>query len=78
MEHAKVIEVRARLHERKGHWVQIGKASGVSYSWLSQFARGKITNPTINTLQAVADACEAINPEARTLRAEEVAVNHAN
>lgn len=38
---------------------EIAKLSGLSRSWLNQFARGAINNPTINSLQAVMDAINA-------------------
>lgn len=37
-----------------------GGSDGVSRSWLTQFARGGITNPTIDTLQTVSDACDRV------------------
>ena len=38
---------------------EIAKLSGLSRSWLNQFARGVIKNPTINSLQSVMDAINA-------------------
>lgn len=60
MEHPTVTAARERLNELKGRWPEIADASGVSYSWLQKFARAEITNPTIDTLQAVVNACSAV------------------
>ncbi len=43
-------EVRRLLDLHRGQWQAIASATGVSYSWLSKFARGKITNPGYATL----------------------------
>lgn len=58
--HPKVDATRAKLLAIRGHWPEVGKASGVSYSWLQKFAAGKITNPTVDTLQSVAHGCDAV------------------
>ena len=44
-------EVRRLLNLHRGQWVHIPVEIGVSYSWLSKFARGKITNPGYWTLK---------------------------
>lgn len=44
------IKLRDRLADARGQWRAIAEASGISYSWLSQFARGIITNPGYVTL----------------------------
>lgn len=38
------------LQARKGSWQAVAAASGVSYSWLSKFANGRIENPGFGTL----------------------------
>jgi hypothetical protein len=59
-EHPNVVAVRAKLKScDKAHWALISKTANVSSSWLYTFARGDISNPTINNLQAVSDACDA-------------------
>jgi hypothetical protein len=58
--HPSVIATRKRLGNCKSQWPLIIKTAGVSSSWLYMFARGEITNPTINTLQAVSDACDRV------------------
>lgn len=60
MEHPAVINAREMLNKCRGQWAAVEKQSGVSYSWLSKFARAEITNPQINTLQAVQDACTRV------------------
>lgn len=46
-------EVRRLLELHRGHgqWKAISAATDVSYSWLSKFSRGKITNPGYATLR---------------------------
>jgi hypothetical protein len=66
-EHPYVSEVRESLELCRGHWGRVASRSGVSYSWLSQFARGLITNPTINQLQVVKSACDAVIDEPITI-----------
>jgi len=60
MEHPNVTVVRDKLQRCRGRWPAVQEAAQVSRSWLTQFARGDITNPTIDTLQAVSDACDAV------------------
>jgi hypothetical protein len=60
MEHEYVISVRGKVKKCTGRWPRVQKIAGVSRSWLYQFSRGDITNPTINKLQAVSDACDAV------------------
>lgn len=38
-------DVRRLLHLHRGDYLAIAVAANVSYSWLTKFARGKITNP---------------------------------
>jgi len=59
-EHPSVTRARKLVELCRGEWNTIEKEAGVSQSWLYKFAGGEITNPTINTLQGVSDACEAI------------------
>jgi transcriptional regulator with XRE-family HTH domain len=44
-------DVRRLIDLHRGQWKAIEQATGVSYSWLSKFARGKITNPGYATLK---------------------------
>jgi len=46
-------EVRAALTRHKGNWFKIAYISGVSAAWVSQFQRGLILNPGIQTLRDV-------------------------
>lgn len=43
-------QVLETLEQRRGDWKRIADGSGVSYSWISQFARGRIPNPGYATL----------------------------
>lgn len=60
MEHPTVTVVRGKVNSCKAHWPRLIEIAQISRSWLVQFARGDITNPTINTLQAVSDACDSV------------------
>lgn len=48
--------VKEMLEARRGHWPAIAKAAGVSTSWISQFVRGIIKNPGIETLRKLFEA----------------------
>lgn len=63
--------VRSELDSRKGTWPAIAKVMepdpelcGGYYSWLTKFARGKIHDPGINKVQALADYFRGIQREA--------------
>lgn len=43
------------LELRRGQWMAVCNATGLSYSWLTKLAQGQITNPTIQRLQALHD-----------------------
>ena len=58
--HPSVTRARQLVELCRAQWNTIENEAGVSQSWLYKFAGGEITNPTINTLQAVSDACEAL------------------
>lgn len=47
--------VRAALQTRRGTWPSIASSCGVSYSWLSKFARGTIANPGYEALRRLHD-----------------------
>jgi len=47
--------IRNRLNARRGNWRELANQSGVSYSWLSKFARGCIANPGLRTLERLED-----------------------
>lgn len=44
-------QVREALEKRRGYWRQVEREAGISYSWLSKFARGCIKNPGVETLK---------------------------
>lgn len=48
-----ITTVRSQLLARKGSWPAICEKAGVSYSWLTKYAQGKITNPGSRQLEAV-------------------------
>jgi len=48
-----VQEVRDLLNQHRGQWKKIAPSSGVSYSWLSKFARGHIEDPGYGMLNRV-------------------------
>jgi len=58
--HPSVIRARKLVELCKAEWPIVEKTGGVSQSWLYKFAKGEITNPTIDTLTSVTEACEAI------------------
>lgn len=49
------VEVRAALERKRGAWKRVAADTGVSYSWISQFVRGKIPNPGYATLVRLRD-----------------------
>jgi transcriptional regulator with XRE-family HTH domain len=67
-EHPFVVEVRVKLESCRGSWPQVVEKSGVSHSWISQFARRIITNPTIQNLQLINRACDEVMAGALTGR----------
>jgi len=48
--------IRSNLNSRRGSWAELARQSGVSYSWLSKFARGLIENPGLRTLERLSSA----------------------
>ena len=67
-EHPFVAEVRAKLEHCRGNWPEVVEKSGVSHSWISQFVRRIITNPTIQNLQQINRACDEIMQGPVTVR----------
>lgn len=47
--------VRRRLAEGKGKWTDFSRDSGVPYFTIAKIAQGKVANPRIKTVQALAD-----------------------
>lgn len=47
--------VRRSLAEHKGKWMDISRNSGVPYFTIAKIACGAVTNPRINTVQALAN-----------------------
>ena len=52
-------ELKAALDARKGDWPAVAHDAGVSYSWLTKYAAGKIGNPGYATLVKLRDALKA-------------------
>lgn len=50
--------VPAALLERRGQWSAIAKRAGVNFYTVQRIAKGKTTNPGIETLRKIADALE--------------------
>lgn len=51
-------QIMAELEKRRGDWKVIAADADVSHSWISQFVRGLIPNPGINTLRKLRDAIQ--------------------
>lgn len=43
-------DARARLRSQPKSMIRISEETGLTYSWLTKFSDGRITNPTIRTL----------------------------
>lgn len=56
-----------RLRDTKGQWPEVSRRSGVPYFTLSKFANGAITNPRINTAQALHDVLRQMEGEPRAV-----------
>jgi len=56
--------IRSNLNLRRGRWAELARQSGVSYSWLSKFARGLIENPGLRTLERLSAAMDESAPPA--------------
>lgn len=61
------IEVREALERKRGEWKRVAADTGVSYSWISQFVRGKIPNPGFATLTCLRDK---LAPAVETAKAD--------
>lgn len=46
-----VDETRTRLVRFHGRYPEIGRMADLSYSWLTKFAQGRATNPTMRNLE---------------------------
>lgn len=63
------------MNQHRGQWKAIAPSSGVSYSWLSKFARGCIDNPGYATLRRVQMLLREGPSIAGTVGAEAVETN---
>lgn len=51
MQQADTDALKTQLIRKKGCWKAIARQSGMSYSWLSQFANDRIPNPGVRSLK---------------------------
>jgi len=63
------LRIREQLNAKRGNWRELAMQSGISYSWLSKFARGCIENPGLRTLERL-DA--ALRPDIFAEQGKEV------
>lgn len=61
-------KLRLQLRALRGEWQGIAKHADVSHSWMSQFVRGKIPNPGIQTLRQLAIAIDTLGLANRAAR----------
>lgn len=47
--------VQDKLKESKGSWRVVCEKTGLDYSWLTKLAQGRIPNPSVHKIQALAD-----------------------
>ncbi len=45
--------LKRKLHEHKGDWQQISRASGVPYWTLANIAQGVVADPRVSTAEAL-------------------------
>ena len=57
----------AELNQRRGDWKSISASAGISYSWLSKFANGRIPNPGYASLRRLRHGLDV--PEGNQSRA---------
>lgn len=58
-----VTDARKRLRVFQGQYPAISRSTGLSYSWLTKFAQGKMTNPTLRNLGPLLDALDSMEAE---------------
>lgn len=46
--------VQAELNRQRGQWPTIASKAGLDYSWLSKLAQGKIADPGVRKIEALA------------------------
>lgn len=57
--------IMAELPKAKGHWQQVAAQAGVTYSWLSKVACGKIPNPGVRGVDCIAAVLRERNTQHR-------------
>ena len=63
MQTSLVDDTRARLVKFHGRYPEIGRMANLSYSWLTKFAQGRATNPTMRNLEALQHALDVLEQE---------------
>ena len=58
-------QIIIELRRVEGRWPEVSRISGVSHSWISQFARRKIQNPGVETLERVAGAIASMTEHSK-------------
>lgn len=58
-----IAAARERLQKFQGQYVQIARRFDLSYSWVSKFAQGKLTNPTARNFSALQEALSTLEAE---------------
>jgi hypothetical protein len=55
--------IKRKLGETKGRWPDVAKGSGVPVSTVRKIGQGQVTDPGVNTAQALADYFHRHNPD---------------
>lgn len=63
MQNSLVDDTRARLVKFNGRYPEISRKADVSYSWLTKFAQGRATNPTMRNLEPLQRALDELEQE---------------
>lgn len=62
-------ETRTRLRRHRGKYSELARANpDLSLSWVSQVARGKIDNPTVDSLQQLIEALDDFEGKPKPVR----------
>lgn len=64
-----VQSLRAELQRRRGDWPALCQATGLSYSWLTKFAQGRIREPGLSKIERLREYVEARPVEPAETRA---------
>jgi transcriptional regulator with XRE-family HTH domain len=64
-----VLSLRTELQRRRGDWPALCQATGLSYSWLTKFAQGRIREPGLSKIERLREYVEARPVEPAETRA---------